>query len=89
MGLGTPPQILEMIARGVDLFDCVMPTRVARHGVAFTLDGPLHIKNLVHAKDPAPALRIGPPACRRIFPCLPPPPVPGRGNPRFTIAFLP
>lgn len=54
MGLGTPPQILEMIARGVDLFDCVMPTRVARHGVAFTLDGPLHIKNLIHAKDPRP-----------------------------------
>ena len=54
MGLGTPPQILEMIGRGVDLFDCVMPTRVARHGIAFTLDGPLHIKNLIHAKDPRP-----------------------------------
>jgi queuine tRNA-ribosyltransferase len=54
MGLGTPPQILEMIARGVDMFDCVMPTRVARHGVAFTLDGPLHIKNLIHATDPRP-----------------------------------
>jgi queuine tRNA-ribosyltransferase len=54
MGLGTPPQILEMIARGVDLFDCVMPTRVARHGIAFTLDGPIHIKNLIHAKDPRP-----------------------------------
>jgi queuine tRNA-ribosyltransferase len=54
MGLGTPPQILEMISRGVDLFDCVIPTRVARHGVAFTLDGPLHIKNLIHAKDPRP-----------------------------------
>ncbi len=54
MGLGTPPQILEMIARGVDMFDCVMPTRIARHGVAFTLDGPLHIKNLIHAKDPRP-----------------------------------
>lgn len=45
MGLGTPPQMLEMIARGVDLFDCVMPTRVARHGMAFTADGPIHIKN--------------------------------------------
>lgn len=54
MGLGTPPQILEMIGRGVDMFDCVMPTRIARHGVAFTLDGPIHIKNLIHAKDPAP-----------------------------------
>ena len=45
MGLGTPPQMLEMIARGVDMFDCVMPTRVARHGTAFTADGPIHIKN--------------------------------------------
>lgn len=54
MGLGTPPQILEMIGRGVDLFDCVMPTRVARHGVAFTLDGPLQIKNAEFTTDPAP-----------------------------------
>lgn len=51
MGLGTPPQILEMIGRGVDLFDCVMPTRIARHGVAFTLDGSIQIKNLIHAQD--------------------------------------
>ena len=54
MGLGTPPQILEMIARGVDMFDCVMPTRVARHGQAFTLDGPIHIKNLAYERDPRP-----------------------------------
>jgi queuine tRNA-ribosyltransferase len=54
MGLGTPPQILEMIGLGVDMFDCVMPTRMARHGVAFTLDGAIHIKNLVHATDPRP-----------------------------------
>jgi queuine tRNA-ribosyltransferase len=54
MGLGTPPQILEMISRGVDMFDCVMPTRIARHGVAFTLDGTIHIKNLIHAHDKSP-----------------------------------
>lgn len=54
MGLGSPPQILEMISRGVDMFDCVMPTRIARHGMAFTLDGPINIKNLTHAKDPRP-----------------------------------
>lgn len=54
MGLGTPPQILEMIARGVDMFDCVMPTRVARHGQAFTLDGPIHIKNLIFERDERP-----------------------------------
>ena len=45
MGLGTPPQVLEMIARGVDMFDCVPPPRSARHGLAFTEDGPIHIKN--------------------------------------------
>ena len=54
MGLGTPTQILEMISRGVDMFDCVMPTRIARHGMAFTLDGPINLKNLIHAKDPRP-----------------------------------
>lgn len=54
MGLGTPPQILEMIARGVDMFDCVMPTRIARHGTAFTLDGPIHIKNAEFERDSNP-----------------------------------
>lgn len=54
MGLGTPPQMLEMIARGVDMFDCVMPTRVARHGLAFTPDGPIHIKNKEFELDQSP-----------------------------------
>jgi queuine tRNA-ribosyltransferase len=45
MGLGTPPQLLELIARGVDLFDCVLPTRLARNGTAFTSDGTLNLKN--------------------------------------------
>lgn len=54
MGLGTPPQMLEMIARGVDMFDCVMPTRVARHGVAFTPDGAIHIKNKQYELDNRP-----------------------------------
>lgn len=54
MGLGTPPQMLEMIARGVDMFDCVMPTRVARHGMAFTADGPIHIKNKQFETDARP-----------------------------------
>ena len=39
MGLGTPPQMLEMVARGIDLFDCVLPTRIARNGTAFTAGG--------------------------------------------------
>jgi queuine tRNA-ribosyltransferase len=45
MGLGTPPQLLELIARGVDLFDCVLPTRLARNGTAFTATGTLNLKN--------------------------------------------
>lgn len=45
MGLGTPPQMLEMIARGIDLFDCVLPTRLARNGTAFTARGTLNLKN--------------------------------------------
>ncbi len=45
MGVGTPPQLLQMIALGADMFDCVMPTRLARHGSVFTPDGLLNIKN--------------------------------------------
>ena len=45
MGVGTPENILESIALGVDMFDCVMPTRNARHGLIFTWDGILNIKN--------------------------------------------
>ena len=45
MGVGTPPQLLKMIASGADMFDCVMPTREARHGIAFTQDGKLNLKN--------------------------------------------
>src|SRR5205085_5706376 len=45
MGLGTPPQLIELIARGVDLFDCVLPTRLARNGTAFTAGGTLNLKN--------------------------------------------
>src|SRR5947208_12582939 len=45
MGLGTPPQLLEMIARGMDMFDCVLPTRLARNGTAFTASGTINLKN--------------------------------------------
>ena len=45
MGLGTPPQLLEMIARGVDMFDCVMPTRNGRNGQLFTAEGVINIRN--------------------------------------------
>jgi queuine tRNA-ribosyltransferase len=45
MGLGTPPQLLELIARGMDMFDCVLPTRLARNGTAFTATGTVNLKN--------------------------------------------
>ena len=51
MGLGTPPQMLEMIARGMDMFDCVLPTRLARNGTAFTAAGTLNLKNAEFARD--------------------------------------
>ena len=54
MGLGTPPQIIEMIARGVDMFDCVLPTRLARNGTAFTELGTINLKNAPYAADPGP-----------------------------------
>ncbi len=54
MGLGTPPQIIEMIARGIDMFDCVLPTRLARNGTAFTAAGTLNLKNAPFAEDPSP-----------------------------------
>jgi len=54
MGLGTPPQMIEMIARGIDMFDCVLPTRLARNGTAFTAAGTLNLKNAPYAEDSAP-----------------------------------
>jgi queuine tRNA-ribosyltransferase len=54
MGLGTPPQLLEMIARGTDMFDCVLPTRLARNGTAFTAAGTINLKNAEYSKDKRP-----------------------------------
>jgi queuine tRNA-ribosyltransferase len=54
MGLGTPPQLLEMIARGMDIFDCVLPTRLARNGTAFTASGTINLKNADFALDKSP-----------------------------------
>ncbi|HEY8900577.1 MAG TPA: tRNA guanosine(34) transglycosylase Tgt [Chthoniobacterales bacterium] len=51
MGLGTPKQVIELIARGVDMMDCVLPTRLARNGTAFTADGTLSLKNAPFARD--------------------------------------
>jgi queuine tRNA-ribosyltransferase len=54
MGVGTPADIVEAVARGIDLFDCVLPTRNGRHGLAFTRFGPVNLKNARHAGDPRP-----------------------------------
>jgi queuine tRNA-ribosyltransferase len=54
MGVGTPEDLLEAVARGIDMFDCVLPTRNGRHGLAFTRFGPVNLKNARHAEDPRP-----------------------------------
>ncbi len=54
MGVGTPEDILESVARGIDMFDCVMPTRSGRHGQAFTRFGRINLRNAKHADDPRP-----------------------------------
>ncbi len=54
MGVGTPDDILQSVSRGVDMFDCVMPTRAGRHGLAFTRFGRINLKNARHAEDPRP-----------------------------------
>jgi queuine tRNA-ribosyltransferase len=65
MGLGTPPQLLEMVARGMDMFDCVLPTRLARNGTAFTAGGTLNLKNAEFALDKNPIEEnCACPACR-------------------------
>jgi len=66
MGVGTPADILECVARGIDLFDCVLPTRMARHGSLLTWQGTVKIKNARHKDDPGPLDETCDcPACRR------------------------
>ena len=54
MGVGTPEDLLESVARGIDMFDCVLPTRSGRHGQAFTRFGKINLRNARHAHDPRP-----------------------------------
>jgi queuine tRNA-ribosyltransferase len=54
MGVGTPDDILKSVAHGIDMFDCVMPTRAGRHGLAYTRRGKVNLKNARHAEDPRP-----------------------------------
>ena len=65
MGVGSIPEILDAVALGVDMFDCVLPTRNARNSRALTAGGPLRLKNACHTRDPAPLEPDCPcPACR-------------------------
>ena len=63
MGLGLPDQLVEMVARGVDMFDCVLPTRVARHGTAYTEDGTLNFNNKRFEDDDSPISENTHPLC--------------------------
>jgi queuine tRNA-ribosyltransferase len=54
MGVGTPDDLIESVARGADMFDCVLPTRAGRHGLAFTWAGKVNLKNARHADDATP-----------------------------------
>ena len=66
MGVGTPTNIIESVARGIDFFDCVMPSRNGRHGHLFTWNGILNINNQKYARDPEPIEPdCGCPTCRR------------------------
>ena len=54
MGVGTPDDIIKSVARGIDMFDCVMPSRAGRHGLAYTWFGKVNLRNARHANDPRP-----------------------------------
>jgi queuine tRNA-ribosyltransferase len=54
MGVGTPDDLLEAVGRGMDMFDCVLPTRNGRHGLVYTRFGPINLRNARHAADPRP-----------------------------------
>jgi queuine tRNA-ribosyltransferase len=54
MGVGAPDDLCHAVMRGIDMFDCVLPTRIARHGAVFTPDGTVNLRNLVHARDERP-----------------------------------
>ncbi len=81
MGVGTPEDLVEAVARGIDMFDCVLPTRNARNGQLFTSRGKVSIRNAQYRADPAPAR----PRVRVLHlphrePRLPPPPAHGGGD---------
>ncbi len=89
MGVGTPEDILDAVARGADLFDCVLPTRLGRNGCAFTVEGRLSLKNACYAEDFRPVdEQCDCRTCRPLGPILRPTP---RGQPKgrgYTRAYI-
>jgi queuine tRNA-ribosyltransferase len=67
MGVGTPADILAAVGIGIDMFDCVLPTRNGRHGLAFTRQGPINVKHARHADDPRPLDAQSPCAAARTY----------------------
>jgi queuine tRNA-ribosyltransferase len=67
MGVGTPEDLLESVARGIDMFDCVLPTRNGRHGHAFTRRGEINLRNARHADDPRPLDEASPCEAARTY----------------------
>ena len=87
MGIGDPEGVLEVVARGVDMFDCVLPTRTARTGSALTSEGRLNLRNARFAARRASAGRRLPvPGLLPLQPRVHPPPRQPAGNPRATAA---
>ena len=68
MGVGTPDDLLESLSRGVDMFDCVMPTRAGRHGLVFTRHGRMNLRNARYADDPRPIDEVSSAPPRAISP---------------------
>ena len=67
MGVGTPEDLLEAVSRGIDMFDCVMPTRNGRHGLAFTRHGAINLRNARHGDDPRPLDETSPNEAARTY----------------------
>jgi len=67
MGVGTPEDLLEAVGRGIDMFDCVLPTRNGRHGLAFTRRGTVNLRNARHADDPRPLDEASPNEATRTY----------------------
>ena len=87
MGIGDPEGILEVIARGIDMFDCVLPTRTARTGSALTWEGRLNLRNAAYRTDPRPLdAECDVPGVRALLARVHPPPRHAAGDARATAA---